>query len=188
MNRIAQIISAALNPLVVVIIMSFILIYEDTKDIVISLQWGFITLIFILTLSVLIWILVKRKIFSNFDVSLQYQRPRLFLLEFTAALIYLATIYFLHSPVILLVQVLNIMLILIVLFIVNRFIKASGHIAIFSSLVTMLAFVSGAFYLPAFVLVGALGWSRIKLKRHSFKEVLVGGIIGVLVTVFLFSA
>lgn len=185
MNRIAHIISAVLNPLVVIIVMSFILAYEDTRDIVVSLRWGLILLAFVLAVSFLIWILVKRKIFSNFDVSLQHQRPRLYLLELTAALIYLITIYFLHSPVMLWVQTISIILTLIALLFVNKFIKASGHIAVLTGAVTLLAFINGWLFLFGLVPVGVLAWSRLELERHSLKEVLTGGLIGVLASTAL---
>ena len=114
-------------------------------------------------------------------MSLQNQRPSLYLLELMSALIYLIIIYFLHSPVILLAQTVNIILILIVLFLVNRFIKSSGHVAILAGAVTILVFIHGLLYLLGFVLVWVLMWSRLILKRHTFKEVVVGAIIGIFV-------
>ena len=177
MNRIAQIISIVLNPLVVIIAMSYLLTF--------SWFWGFLTTVFIILLSILIWILVKKKVFSDFDVSKQKQRPTLYFLEFSSALVYLSIIYYLHAPIILISQTLVVILILIAQLFVNKFLKVSGHMAIFSAATMMLVFVYGWPYLLGFIPIGILAWSRLKLKRHSLKEVIAGVIIGIIFSILI---
>lgn len=177
LNTIAKLISAVLNPFVVIMIMSFALTF--------SFQWIILTLAVLSILAIVIHFLVKKKVFSDFDVSIQKQRPLLYLLEFVSGLIYLFIIYFLHAPKELLLGTVIIILELIVLGIVNKFIKASGHIAILSAIVTLFVFAYGWFYLLGFLLVGILAWSRLTLERHSLKEVIVGLLIGILLTVLV---
>lgn len=172
MNRIAKLISAILNPSVIIIVMSFAL--------TLSLQWAILTFTIVLIQAIAIWILVKKKVFSDFDVSIKKQRPILHLMSLTSALIYLTIIYFLHAPIILIAQTLIVISVFIALFLVNKFTKASGHIAVLSAAIVMLVAIYGWLYLLGFILVGVLAWSRLRLKRHSFKEVIVGAIIGII--------
>ena len=170
MNRIAQIISSVFNPLVVVVLMSFLLG---------GIKFGLITILAVAILSIIIIYLVKKKVFINFDVSKQEQRPLLYFLEFSTTLIYLSVIYYLHAPIILIAQTLAVLLVLLALSLVNKFTKASGHIAILSAAVTMLIFIYGIVFILGFLVIGLVSWSRLELERHLLKEVIVGLIIGV---------
>ena len=183
MNFLAQIISAVFAPLTIIVPAAFGLAYIGTHDLYASIMWFLITLSFIVVLSTCIFILIKFGKFSNFDVSIQKQRPLLILLEFIFAIAYFLLLYFLNAPRELFFGIINIFVLLVVLLIVNKFIKASGHVAMFSAVVTFLFLRNGIIYLiigSIFTLI--LAWSRLKLKRHTLKEVLIGLAIGVLVS------
>lgn len=174
MSSIAKIISAGFNPFVVIIIMSFLLT---------SFNWGFFTLAFVMIPAAIVKILVKKKIFSNFDVSVQKQRPLLYFILFTSALVYLSIAHFFHAPIVLIAQTLIILLVLITLFLVNKITKASGHMAFLSEAVMMLVFAyNNWIFLLGFIFVGVLAWSRLELKRHSLREVVTGATIGIILS------
>lgn len=186
MNYLAKIISTIFAPLVVIVPAAFVLSYLETKNIYVSFGWFFLTLIFVLCLVGCIFVLIKKGKFANFDVSVQKQRPLLILLELSFALVYFFALLFLNAPKELFFGIINIFLLLTTLLIVNKFIKASGHVAILSAIVTFFAFKSEIIYsLIGAILVLTLAWSRLKLKRHTLKEVLAGAAIGVLVVAFL---
>lgn len=184
-TALAKIISLILAPLVVVIPATFMVSYFGTRNIILSFEWMLVSLVFILVLMAPLVIFVKKGHLSDLDVSVQKQRPWLFFIEFIFALAYFLVLYFFHAPKQLFLGIITIFVLLIVFGIVNRFIKASGHVGMLSAIVTLFSLVGGPIYLLGFILVPALAWSRIKLKKHSLQEVLAGAAIGISVAVLL---
>ncbi|MCD5414009.1 MAG: diacylglycerol kinase [Clostridiales bacterium] len=64
----------------------------------------------------------------------------------------------------------------------------SGHASVSFSLATSIAFVSGDAFITTMAVLMALlvSQSRIETKIHSLLEVIVGGILGILITIILF--
>jgi membrane-associated phospholipid phosphatase len=182
---IAKIISLILAPLVVVIPATFMASYFGTKNMVLSFEWMLVSLAFILVLMAPLVFFVKKGQFADLDVSVQKQRPLLFLIEFIFAVIYFSVLYFFHAPKELFVGIITIFVLLIVFGIVNKFIKASGHVGMLSAIVTLFVFTGGLIYLWGFLLIPILAWARLATKRHTFKEVIAGTIIGILVATLL---
>jgi len=184
-TALAKKISLILAPLVVVIPATFVVSYFGTRNIVLSLEWMLVSLVFILLLMAPLVIFVKKGHFSDLDVSVQKQRPWLFLIEFIFTLAYFSVMYFFHAPKELFLGIITIFVLLIVFGIVNKFIKASGHLGMLSAIVMLFVFMGGWVYLPGFVLIPILAWSRIRLKKHSLQEVLAGVVIGISVVIFI---
>jgi hypothetical protein len=71
---------------------------------------------------------------------------------------------------------------------VNHWWKMSIHAAVAAGSVVILCLVYGPVLLLAAPLVGAVGWSRVELKDHTWSQVLVGTVIGALVAGGVFAA
>ncbi|MEV8515653.1 phosphoesterase PA-phosphatase [Dactylosporangium sp. NPDC051484] len=71
---------------------------------------------------------------------------------------------------------------------VNHWWKMSVHAAVAAGSVVILALVYGWPLLAAAPLVGAIGWSRVELKDHTWPQVVVGTAVGALVAGGVFSA
>jgi membrane-associated phospholipid phosphatase len=142
-------------------------------------------LAFILALLGIVYYFVRIGKFSDLDVSTQKQRPLLFLLDFIFALIYLPTLYLLHAPRALFIGNVAVFAIVIILTIVNKFIKASVHMAVLSGALTLFIFIGGPIYLLGFLLVPVLAWARLTTKRHAPKEVIAGTVLGILVAALI---
>jgi len=56
--------------------------------------------------------------------------------------------------------------------------KISIHCAVASGSVAILAFTFGPLVLPAYTLVGLLGWSRLAVKDHTVAQVVAGAVLG----------
>jgi hypothetical protein len=65
----------------------------------------------------------------------------------------------------------------IVLLIVNLFWKVSIHCAGVTGPIFALFFVFGIIALPLSLIIMVVGWSRIKLKNHTFAQTIVGTVI-----------
>ncbi|MER7007749.1 phosphoesterase PA-phosphatase [Dactylosporangium sp. NPDC000555] len=71
---------------------------------------------------------------------------------------------------------------------VNHWWKMSVHAAVAAGSVVILALVYGWPLLTVVPLVGAIGWSRVELKDHTWPQVVVGTAVGALVAGGVFSA
>jgi hypothetical protein len=177
---IAKGISNILSAFAVVIESTFILAYLGTSNLGSALQWTVISVVIILLLLIVVYYFVRKGKFSDLDVSTQKQRPLLFALDFIFAAIYLSALYILHAPRELFLGNIAVFLAVAVLVVVNKFIKASVHMAILSGSLTLFVFLGGTAYLWGFILIPILAWARLTTKRHTLNEVIAGTIIGLL--------
>ena len=73
-----------------------------------------------------------------------------------------------------------------VLSLVTLFWKISFHGATITAAVTATMMVAGAYYAwPVMLLVPLVGWSRIRLRRHTPRQVIYGSLIGALIALIL---
>ena len=179
---IAKGISNILSALAVVVESTFVLAYLGTNNLRSALAWTVVAAVIILLLLLVVYYFVRKGKFSDLDVSTQQQRPLLFLLDFIFAAIYLSTLYILHAPRALFLGNIAVFLAVAVLVIINKFIKASVHMAILSGALTLFVFLGGAVYLWGFILIPILAWARLTTKRHTLNEVITGTVLGVLVS------
>ena len=129
---------------------------------------------------------VKKKQFTNIDVSDRHQRKSLYFFIAACILIYLAFIYVKYQEMDWILFF--ILILLITMQISNYFIKSSMHTALnvfVAALLFALDHRFGILWLGISVLVGI---SRIILKRHTLSEVLSGTIIASVVSfIYLYT-
>ena len=75
----------------------------------------------------------------------------------------------------------------IILMGINLFWKVSIHCAGVTGPIFALIFVFGISALPLTSIVGLVGWSRIKLKNHTFAQTFAGTIISLIVGIAVFT-
>jgi len=75
----------------------------------------------------------------------------------------------------------------IILLFINKFWKVSVHSAGVTGPIFALIFVFGISALPLTSIVGLVGWSRIKLKNHTFAQTFAGTIISLIVGIAVFA-
>jgi len=184
---IAKAISNILSALAVTIEATFILTYIGTKNLFLTFEWTLTASFIILGLLLAVYYFVRKGKFSDLDVSTQKQRPLLFLLDFICAAIYLLVLYIFHAPKELFVGNLAVFAVVMILVVVNKFIKASVHMAVLSGALTLFVFMGGPVYLWGFLLIPVLAWARLKTKRHTFREVIIGIIIGISVSSLVYA-
>lgn len=188
MRKFAVVVSFVLNPLFVSYLVPFLLIYRYTDSGWYALKWLlFISLFVVLILSYLFYGML-RGYFSDFDISKRTERFRFYRLIFIVSLVFLAISVFLKGYAFpLSILSFGITLGIVAYAIVNRKIKASGHVGVLCAFIIIIGFLYGAY--SALVLswtIPLLAWSRIYLKRHTMKEVIAGGVLGSMVTLITF--
>lgn len=184
--RIARIISFISNPIFIFIALPFFLVYKTTKDTGAAWNWTIYTLVFLSIFVIFVLIGVKKKFFSDIDVSNREQRPVLYFTGAILSVLYLSTLFFLHGPRILFITIFGITLGILIASLINMKIKASVHVAAISGLLTSLSIIYKGYYVLLLLLIFIIGWSRVKIKRHTVPEVVIGGILGSLLSLIMY--
>lgn len=184
---IARVISLLFNPFLILIFLPFFLVYKSSSNINTSIFWTSYSFIFLLVIAQIVLYYVRRKVFSDLDVSVRTQRPLLFKILFIAGIIYISGLYILHAPRVLYVMVFSLLFGVLVANAINIKIKASLHVATVSALILGLVLGLGADFTFLLLLIPIVGWSRVKLKRHTVSETVVGGVVGSLLLLFIYA-
>ena len=179
-HKISRIISDFFNPLISLTIF-FIYMSVQKYSIKDALR-HFLPILGIIIIPVVSWITfhVKTGRYTNMDVSNRVQRKTLYIFIGICVLLYLAFTYILYGT--LDFVMLFIMILLLALQISNYFIKSSMHTA-FNIFVAALFFSFDTFMGLVWLFIAFLvGYTRVILKRHTLKEVILGAFIAFVVS------
>lgn len=182
----ARLISFIFNPVLLLIPAPYLLVIRETGNASLALEWTLISFVFVLLTGAFIGVGVKKGYFSDFDVSKREQRPLLFLLVSVIGILYFISLIYFNAPFVLFILLACILISILLFSFINTRIKASIHIGTACALIISLAFLYGPLYLLLLVLIPLIGWSRFKIKRHTVKEMVVGGSLGISLTVVLY--
>jgi hypothetical protein len=175
---VARFISFILNPLAVIVLVPFFLIFRTTNDLIAAVNWTLYTLAFLLIIAVFILYNVRRGIFTDYDVSKREERPLLFIVAIVLAFVYLIGLFLFDAPAVLFIVTFGIILGIVSASIINNWIKASMHVATITALISALAIVYGGYYYFLLILVPLVAYIRVRAKRHTIPETIAGAIFG----------
>lgn len=179
MNSFALFISSLFEPMVVVYVLGLLGGYHAGF---VGAQWFLYaaSLTIFIGLATVLRLYFTHKDHTNWDVSERKKRfvPLLVLVVFFG--IQYVVVKNFHnemlSSLFLLFFVWN-----IGFFLITFKVKASGHLSVLTLAVCQIIAWFGFSYMPLILLLPLLSWSRIQLKRHTMKEVLIGiGYSGIL--------
>ena len=182
----ARIISILANPVFILIALPYFLVFKETNSSGQAWNWTLYTLAYLSIFCAFVLFGVKKKIFSNIDVSNRKQRPLLYLIGALLSTIYLISLYLLKGPSILLITTFGIILGIIIAALINLKIKASMHVACFSALTTAFSIVYGGYFVLLLLLIPLISWARVRIERHTLKEVIVGASLGILLSLMMY--
>ncbi len=187
MNKfLAQFISTVLNPIVILAVLPFVLVYKATGETSSGIFWTFFSWIFILIFALFFFIGLEKKYFTNIDVSIRKQRPLLYSFSIGLSVIYAFFLNYFKAPEILFIALFGLIMGLVVMELVNRITKASVHVATLSAFVTALALGYGPVFILSFMLIPLLSWARIVTHNHTRRQVVIGATMGILVTLVVY--
>ena len=180
LHKISRIISDFFNPLVsLIIFFVYMSVHEYSLDQALK---HFLPILLMVIIPVIAWITynVKTGKYTNMDVSNRVQRKTLYIFIGICVAAYLFYSYLKHGRFDFVM--LFILVLLLALQVSNYFIKSSMHTA-FNIFVAALFFNIDTSMGVAWLFVAALvGLTRIILKRHTPKEVVLGALIAFLVS------
>ncbi|MCL4418746.1 hypothetical protein M1146_01440 [Patescibacteria group bacterium] len=183
---IARLISFLASPLILLLPSPYILVDKVSKNPLYALKWTVFSYVFLFSLVVYVVLGIFLGFFSDFDVSKKEERPRFFAFGAILTFLYLVSLFILAGPRILFVGTIGIILGVLVISIVNKWIKASVHTATVSAFSLSLVIIYGKELLPVLLLIPVVAWARVKIKKHTLLEVIVGGFLGLFLTIIVY--
>jgi membrane-associated phospholipid phosphatase len=185
-TSLAQIISFLFNPVLMLVFVPLLLVDKTTGDVIQALAWTGYTMIFLIAISFFVIYGVHKKIFTDLDVSKRGQRPLLFIVGICMTLFYLCGLTFLNAPKILIFVTIGFIAGVLLLSLINTRLKVSFHVTTVSALLFALAIIYQGFYYLVLLLIPLVAWARLKIKRHTLPETVVGAVFGVLLSLGMY--
>lgn len=183
----AKIISFFSNPIIVLLAAPYVLVDKVSSNDLYALKWTMFSYIFMGLVVIFVLVGVLAGFFSDIYISKKEQRPLFFSFVGLIAFFYLISLLLLHGPKVLFVAVLGVFLGLIIIDTLNKWIKASLHLAALSAFVLAGGIVYGAHLLWWLLpLIPIVAWSRVKTKGHTITETALGGALGVVLTIIVY--
>src|SRR3990167_254278 len=177
-NKFAQAVSFLLGPIFILLPIPFILVERFSGSYYYALKWTIFSYAFILSVALFVVLGVMFGFFTNFNVSKREQRPLLFSFSAFVMFFYLISLFVLDAPKILFVALFAIVLGLVVIVVINRWVKASIHLATLTSVALFIGIIYKGPYFLLLFLIPLLAWSRVRVKGHTLTETAVGAILG----------
>lgn len=137
-----------------------------------------------LPLTLKMYLSSKKGTYTNFDVSDKTQRQSWYIFAILVLLIITIILFVTDQPRTLSLSVMFSLILLAISKIINYFIKSSLHVSFnifLSFLIIPMNLTAGLFFLVFTILIA---WARLTLKRHTFKEIIAGSIIGFAIGIF----
>ena len=179
-KKIAQIISVAGHPLLTIPL--FVVIVTFTLE---DFRKAFITSTiiiggFFIPLILRLYLKSRKGSYTNFDVSDRIQRKSIFFFIIPILSVVTFIAFLTDQSINLCLSLLFGLTLVAVSQVVNLTIKSSMHVSFHIYLSFLIMTLNPFIGIIAFLITIPIAWSRIVLGRHSLKEVLIGGLLGVL--------
>jgi len=180
--KLSNFISNLFNPLFSLLI--FFIFYSYQKsDGEINLK-SFLLPILLVIIPIFGWIYwnVKKGNYTNMDVSNRKQRNSLYIFNFFIISIYIAALFYTKQNFDYILIIIFLLILMIVMFLSNFFIKSSMHTS-FNVFVSALFFSINIYFGFSWLFLTILvAISRVILKRHTVKEVIMGAFIATVIS------
>jgi len=180
-------ISALFSPYVTAAVFIIIITYLNAKDIQQFLPWMGIAFLFAIMIpgGYILW-KVERKHIRDIHLSVHSERKIPFMITAISSTAGALALFGIGAakPVVVMMTAYAVNAITVAL--LTLFWKVSIHTALYSSVITVLVILLGAWYGWLYLLLVPLAWSRIYRHRHSVGQVVGGAIIAFVSTSLVF--
>lgn len=135
-------------------------------------------------IPVILWVYIKSKngSYTNFDVSDRNQRKSLFLFVIPLLIVVTVVLFATNQSENICISVLFALILTVISQSINYFVKSSLHVSLNIYLAALIFTVNFEVGIVVLLFTGLLSWSRIKLGRHTLKEVLFELSIGTIMS------
>ena len=178
-SSLARIISTIINPVVAGIFIAGLIMFQAIGDPRLAIKWFMIT-VFLTVIPPLSYIIYLVKIGYLVDVFMPDRQRRIKPIGFIVAWVVISTIFLamVKAPLAIILILMVTMVVVGLLLVITLIWKISFHTAILTTAatVTVLQGLSQAWLIS--LLIPLVGWSRVRLRRHTTLQVIAGCITG----------
>jgi len=180
---VAHYVSNILSPVAISLPFVLLVALYHAQNVPMALLSALIVLFF-LSFGPMIYILIGVRMgkFSDPDVSMRSQRVGPFLFGIGSSLVGFVTLFVTHGPKNLQTLVLITIISGVVMMVVTLWWKISIHASSLAAVATVLTALYGLVLLTSFVLLIAVCWSRVVLRRHTLGQVVAGSLVSIALT------
>ena len=178
LDNLAVQVSRIFHPFVLAIPTGMLLLYLAELSIVESVKW--------VLLSAAVTIL-PTTLFMRFhpdyrlrDINSREKRNLLYLIAVTELIILTGLSYLLNAPETVMVYLYSAVILTSVGALINRFSKISLHVGFLSSFSTAVSFLSIQLGALFYAMTLTTAWSRLRMDRHTFRQLLLGVFIPII--------
>ncbi|MFC7847982.1 phosphatase PAP2 family protein [Arthrobacter sp. NPDC057388] len=177
-NRVARVISEALQPPITVALL--LLLSPAMEPGFPGTVWfGAVAVLFVCVLPLAaVVLLVRLGKVTDHHVSDRRQRAPVLAMSVVSLLAGLAVLMAINAPYSVIVVVLAIVGGVVVLAVISLFWKISGHAGAIALTAIISVLILGVQWLPLLLLIPAVGWSRVVLRAHTVAQVVAGALVG----------
>ena len=178
-EAIARWVSHVISPHVVGVVMTALFAFTYSDDPLKTLLWlaVLVPLLIVPPMAYIMW-QVHKGTLEDIYMPRRETRTRPLIVMMVWLLICLNLIQYWGAPQIVVTFIIMSLLLVAILSVVTLFWKISFHGATISAAATATVFMGGLLALPVILLVPLVGWSRIRLLRHTPRQVIYGSLVG----------
>ena len=187
-RKLAQALSWIFHPFVIVIPTMIISMYVTTGNLVGAIGWSALCVGFVIAPTILyLRRKLKRKEYTDADVSVREHRFGIYLFGGVCELLCLATLIYFGAPKILIACFFAAILTLVIGTILNTQTKVSVHMAAMGGCAAVLFYISPVLGVLMVAASIAVGWARIYLRQHTLGQVVIGWGVAVASVILIFA-
>lgn len=185
-NKLAQWISEILIPPFFLMFVVTIFLLTSTGSLTDKILWWFILVIVpaYLPIAYIMHLFKKGKV-SNKHLPIRSERTRPYIVTILCILVTIFLLKITSAPAILIILMYAYLVNAIFLLLINFTWKVSAHAVGVACPLMVLFFSQGVFMLPLFLILPVVGWARLKLGAHTFWEVFIGSLGGLVLSYVL---
>lgn len=185
-EAIARWISHVVSPHIVGVVLTSAVALQYSPNPVEALMWlaGLMPLLVLPPIGYLLWLVRQGTLADIYMPERETRlRPLTFIMVWALVCLMLARRW--EAPLVVEFFVVAAIVLTGILSLVTLFWKISFHGATISAAATATLMVAGSSAWPMMLLVPLVGWARVRLKRHTLRQVVYGSLIGALIALLL---
>lgn len=188
MRNVALLVSFLCHPVLFLLLLPFLVVYRQTDSGMYALKWTIFSSMFVF-FGPMVFVIGKwRHIFSDHDFTKRKEREQFYLICAVLTILYLSlAVAFKGILFPLSIIALGLVFSILIFMMVTLFIRASIHMASAMGFVLSIGLLFGqeiafaAIWIPPLV-----AWARLILTKHTYLEIITGGILGLVITTLTF--
>jgi len=186
-ERIANLTSNILNPLLVSLVLILLLSFKSTSNTLDAVKWSLISIaVSILPVFSVVIYLVRSQRLEGLFIITRRQRTKIYLLAGVCTGVGCIIFPYLGAPKELIATFIAGLSAVVVFMCINLLWKISLHTAFVTASVTVLIILYGSIVAATVVLIPLVAWSRIELRQHSLAQVAAGALLAASIVVVVF--